>query len=211
MTGWCVTENFRRPPRRARQAAVGGAPRHHGPCPRQFGWFIRDHALVERSTSSVCSWWRPGASWRTRLSCPCSPRDQSRVHLREGRHREALRALHEVHARRGHVRQEPREGARPHADDLESVETREAASRCSICFLFVVVTPPSAPAPPALLRSGVGRQRACGTRWLPAAVSGERRARNHSVVGLQKNHCVLCCVSCVVCRLLCPGPPGTSR
>ena len=46
---------------------------------------------------------------------------------------------------------------------LESVETRD---RCSICFLFIVVTPPSAPAPPALLRSGIGRRRACGTRWL---------------------------------------------
>jgi hypothetical protein len=28
--------------------------------------------------------------------------------------------------------------ARPHADDLESVETRDAASRCSICNPIVV-------------------------------------------------------------------------
>ena len=42
MTSWCVTENFRRPPGRARQAAVGGAPRHHFSVENAFGELAED-------------------------------------------------------------------------------------------------------------------------------------------------------------------------
>ncbi len=59
-----------------------------------------------------------------------------------------------------------------------------------------------------LVGQGGCRQRACGTRWLPAAVSGERRARNNSVprgrsAKQTKCVCFVCCVSFVA-----PRAPG---
>ena len=104
MTGWCVTENFRRPPRRARQAAVGGAPRHPFSVENAFGELAEDANLDGSSETMPSS--RGAPRWCV-LVGDREHRDRSRVHLREGRHRDEVL--------------------------FESVETRDAASRCSIC------------------------------------------------------------------------------